>query len=83
MFRDKTLDKNTPIPLYFQLKQLILGMIEAGDLRPGDLLPTEQALGGIFSISRSTTRQALSELVLEGYLYRAKGKGTFVAQPKL
>lgn len=83
MFAGKTIDKSTPIPLYFQLKQMILKMIEDGDLRPGDPIPTEQEFNDMFEISRTTTRQALSELVQEGYLHRVKGKGTFVTKPKL
>jgi len=83
MFANKSIDKSTPIPLYYQLKQLIAKMIEDGELMPGDLIPTEQEFNEMFEISRTTTRQALSELVREGHLYRVKGKGTFVAKQKL
>jgi len=82
-FIDQKIDKNTPIPLYFQLKQIILKMIEAGELAPEDSIPTEFELVSMFELSRTTVRQAIIELVQDGYLYRVKGKGTFVSKPKI
>lgn len=76
-------DKETPIPLYYQLKRRIQDMIEVGVLQVGDLLPTESELCECLSVSRPTVRQALNDLVLEGYLTRKKGKGTFVSKPKI
>ena len=83
MLSDYTLNKETPIPLYFQLKTLILDRIKDGTFRPGDLIPTEIELSAMFNISRTTVRQAVTELVRDGYLYRIKSKGTFVAKPKI
>lgn len=77
------LDKENPIPLYYQLKQLIKEKIETGELKPGDLLPSERELKDKYEISRPTIRQALKELVHEGLLKREKGRGTFVAKPKI
>lgn len=77
------IDKSVPIPLYFQLKELILEEIKNGSYKPGSLIPTEKELGEIFQISRTTVRQAITELVQEGWLYRVKSKGTFVAHPKI
>lgn len=77
------LDKNIPVPLYYQLKQVILRQIESGTLKPGDSLPTEAELCESLNISRPTIRQAFGELVSDGYLYRLKGKGTFVSTPKI
>lgn len=82
-FDKASIDKNIPIPLYYQLKQVILQKIEQGELKPGDSIPTEIELNALFDVSRTTIRQAIIELVREGYLYRVKGKGTFVAEPKL
>jgi len=82
-FLQKKIDKNTPIPLYFQLKNLIVNDIKTGQLKPGDMLMTELKLGELFDLSRTTVRQAVMELVNEGYLYRIKGRGTFIAKPKL
>jgi len=78
-----TLDKNVPIPLYYQLKQQILSMIETGKLNEGDMLPPENELCEMFSVSRPTIRQSFNELVAEGYLTRSKGRGTFIAKPKI
>ncbi len=77
------LDKETPIPLYFQLKELIKDKIENGDLEEGDLLPPERELAEHFDVSRPTVRQALKELVNEGLLRREKGRGTYVAEGKI
>lgn len=83
MFSGEIIDKNTPVPMYFQLKNIILKEIEAGRLKPGDYIPTETELREQFDISRTTVRQAITELVMEGYLERDKGRGTFVSRPKM
>jgi len=77
------LDKNHPLPIYYQLKELIREKIATGEWKPGDLIPSERELCEEHGISRMTVRQALSELVNEGLLRREKGKGTFVARPKI
>lgn len=77
------INKSVPIPLYFQLKELILSEIKNGDYKSGSMIPTEKDLSDIFQISRTTVRQAITELVQEGWLYRVKSKGTFVSQPKI
>jgi len=78
-----TLDKNSPIPLYFQLEEILKERIETGELQTGDLLSSEKELSEKYKISRPTIRQALRGLVSEGLLYREKGKGTFIAKPKI
>ena len=80
---DKRLDKDVPIPLYFQLEKLILEEIDNGNYPVGSMIPTEMELSQMFGISRTTVRQAISDLVREEHLYRIKSKGTFVAHPKL
>ena len=77
------LNKSVPIPLYFQLKELILSEIKNGNYTYGSLIPTENELSDAFEISRTTVRQAITELVQEGWLYRIKSKGTFVSKPKI
>jgi GntR family transcriptional regulator len=77
------LDKNTPVPLYYQLKTQVLQLIENAVIQAGDLLPPENELCEALDISRPTIRQAFTELVNEGYLNRYKGKGTFVSTPKV
>lgn len=76
-------DKKSPIPAYFQLKNIILKKIQNGEYAEGSLIPSERDLGENFSISRMTVRQALNQLVMEGVLNREKGRGTFVSRSKL
>ncbi len=76
-------NRNKPVPLYYQLKEMIKQQIESKELKPRDCLPSEREYGEKFQISRMTVRQAITELVNEGLLYRQQGKGTFVAEPKI
>ena len=82
MLQDKVLNKNTPVPLYYQLETLILEEIEKGTYPAGSMIPTEKELSQMFNISRTTVRQAIMDLVQKERLYRTKSKGTFVAHPK-
>ena len=75
--------RDIPIPLYYQLKEIILNEITSGKLAPDDCLPTENEFMESYQISRATVRQAMAELVNENYLSRQKGKGTFVSKPKI
>lgn len=68
-------------PKYWTLKQHLLDLLDT--LAPGAPIPTERALATDFTVSRTTVRQALADLTVEGRLYRVQGKGTFVAEPKL
>ncbi|MGJ7910162.1 GntR family transcriptional regulator [Neobacillus sp. LXY-1] len=77
------IDKNSPIPLYYQLEEHIKELIEKGELKPGDSLPPEREYAELYKISRMTVRQAFTQLVNEGYLFRLQGKGTFVAERKI
>lgn len=77
------LDKNVPIPLYYQLKKQVLALIDNSELQDGEMLPPENVLCDLLDVSRPTIRQAFGELVTEGYLTRFKGKGTFVSKPKV
>jgi GntR family transcriptional regulator len=69
------------IPKYYWLKQRLREMTQT--LQPGSPVPPERVLAAEFDTSRTTVRQALAELVVEGRLQRIQGKGTFVAHPKV
>ena len=69
------------IPYYYQLKEILLSELRSGSFRVGDQIPPEMDLAKEYGVSRPTVRRALAELVLEGYLERARGRGTFVARP--
>jgi GntR family transcriptional regulator len=66
-------------PLYSQIKNLILQSLEAGEWRPGELIPSEIELAARFKVSQGTVRKAIDELALENLVVRKQGKGTFVA----
>ncbi|MGI9233888.1 MAG: histidine utilization repressor [Woeseiaceae bacterium] len=70
---------NTPKPRYQQLKDLIIGRISSGELRPSDRVPSENELVESMSVSRMTANRALRELNDEGYVRRVAGRGTFVS----
>ncbi|MDX1417893.1 MAG: GntR family transcriptional regulator [Candidatus Promineifilaceae bacterium] len=72
-------DKNSPVPIYYQLQHGIATLIEEGGLRAGQPLPSENELSRVYSISPMTVRQAMARLVDAGYIYRQRGKGTFVS----
>lgn len=78
----KKVNKSSPIPLYYQLKDIISELIEDEELKPNDPIPPERELCEYHGISRMTVNKAITNLVNEGLLYREQGKGTFVAKPK-
>jgi GntR family transcriptional regulator len=77
------LERESPDPLYNQLKESIVSDISAGRYAPNQRLPSERDLSARYNVSRMTVRQALLELVREGMIYTRTGKGTFVAEPKI
>lgn len=70
-------------PLYEQLASYIKIQIQAGILKPGDQMITETTLCKILNISRTTVRQCMDRLVEEGLLVRYRGRGSFIADPKM
>lgn len=77
------LDGYSPTPLYFQLRELIASAIKGGNYGPCCQLPSERELADMYGLSRMTVRQATTALVNDGLVVRRRGKGTFVAPPKL
>ncbi|MFV9510857.1 GntR family transcriptional regulator [Tepidibacillus sp. LV47] len=77
------INKHSPLPIYYQLEQGIKEMIEKGQLKPGEMIPSEREWAETYDISRMTVRQAINNLVNDGYLVRKRGKGTFVAATKI
>ncbi|HKT55397.1 MAG TPA: GntR family transcriptional regulator [Microbacterium sp.] len=69
------------VPKYYTCKLRLLALIDGA--AAGTMLPTERELAERFETSRTTVRQALTELVSEGRLDRVQGRGTFVAEPKV
>ena len=69
---------NALLPLYYQIKQTIKGWIVNKEFKPGDKIPSENELAKRFKVNRLTVRQALSQLIQEGFLISKRGQGTFV-----
>jgi GntR family transcriptional regulator len=77
------IDMNSPMPLYHQIKQNILGLIQANVLRTGDALPSERELSESYGVNRMTVRQAITELSNHGVVRRLHGVGTFVTDQNI
>ena len=77
------LDRQSVVPLYFQIQQQLLQHIRLGRLKPGRPLPSEEVIARRLRVSRMTARQALKSLCSQGVAYSQRGKGTFVAETKL
>lgn len=78
-----SLDSLSTKPLYAQLAAQIENLIRSGDLKAGELLPSEPELCESLGISRSTVRLALAHLEEGGFVVRRRGKGTYVSSPKV
>ena len=74
--------KNSGMPLYLQLKNMLRERIRK-EYTPGDLLPPENALVQQYKVSRITVRKAIEELEKEDILIKKQGKGTFVKEQKV
>lgn len=73
----------SPAALYHSVGHVIRSKIQSGEWPVGQRIPSERALMRMLSVSRATVRQGIDNLVKEGVLYRAQGRGTFVAAPKI
>ncbi|WP_307797290.1 GntR family transcriptional regulator [Actinomadura barringtoniae] len=78
-----TLDRGSPVPLYFQVAQQLEAAIRAGELPPGARLDNELDLAASYRLSRPTVRQAIQHLVDKGLLVRKRGVGTQVVQSQV
>jgi DNA-binding GntR family transcriptional regulator len=78
-----TVDRYSPVPMYYQVAQQLEQAIEAGELAPGTRLDGELALAGQLGVSRPTLRRAIEYLVDRGYLVRRRAVGTQVVHPKV
>lgn len=69
----------TFLPLYRQIKALVLSSLEHGEWKPGEAIPSESELAARYRVSQGTVRKAIDELAGENLLVRRQGRGTFVA----
>lgn len=82
----RRINKDIPIPFYYQIAQSLREMIEDADADPqqGEIaLPSELELCDIFKVTRGTVRHALQVLEREGLIYRERGRGTFVKRRRV
>ena len=77
------LDRNSPVPLYYQFKQHLLERFENDEFSYGEPIPPEMELVKDYQISRATVRHALQEMEHEGYINRISGKGTFILRTRI
>ena len=77
----KSVSSDGAVPKYYEVRQWLRQEIEG--LPPGTPVPPERTLSERFHISRTTVRQALHDLAVEGRIVRMQGRGTFVATPKV
>jgi len=77
------LDNSSPLPLYFQLQEILRKKILNKEFNPGDIIPSEKELEALYKVSRITVRNAINRLVFEDLLVKKQGKGTIVALPKM
>jgi GntR family transcriptional regulator len=78
-----TVDRASPVPMYYQVAQQLEYAIESGELAPGTRLDGELALAHQLGVSRPTLRRAIEYLVDRGYLIRRRAVGTQVVHPKV
>lgn len=74
----RSIDPDSPTPLYYQLFTMLHDAISSGELPTGSRMPSEKELASSFEVSRITARRALDELALLKMVARHRGRGTFV-----
>lgn len=74
--------KDSPIPVYTQLKEILKRVLESGEYKPGDRFLSENEVAKHYRVSKATARRAMDDLLREGLIFRVPGKGTFVARQK-
>jgi len=74
----ESIRKESPIPIYKQMADLIRHQVLRGELGPGDQLPSEWSLAITFKISRSSVRRAIELLSQTGMVTRIHGKGNYI-----
>jgi len=77
------IDPDDVLPRYYQLASILRDSISNGEFEPHQPIPSERQLEVLYSVSRTTIRQAIGLLIRQGFLYREHGRGTFVSPQKL
>ena len=77
------IDPDDFLPRYYQLANILRESISQGRFEAHEPIPSERQLESLYSVSRTTIRQAIDLLIRQGFLYREHGRGTFVSPQKL
>jgi GntR family transcriptional regulator len=77
------IDPDDVLPRYYQLANILRENISHGKFEAHQPIPSERQLEVLYSVSRTTIRQAIGLLIRQGFLYREHGRGTFVSPQKL
>lgn len=78
---DAAISADTGVPLYIQIRNLLKEQLRLGEWQADEPMPTEDQLVSHFGVSRTTVRQAMTDLAREGLVVRKAGRGTFARQP--
>src|SRR3989339_468959 len=79
---ENLVSRDSDVPMWMQLKSLLQGQIQSGAVIPDSKILSEHELCRMYGVSRTVVREALNELVHDGFIYRIQGKGTFVSGRK-
>ena len=79
---ENIISRDVGLPMWLQLKSILQGQIQSGELLPDSKLYSEHELCRMYGISRTVVREALNELVHDRFIYRIQGKGTFISGRK-
>ena len=77
--KEPNVDKSKTAPIYIQIQNHLLDLIKTGAIKPGEKLPSENALAKMFGTTRSTVVNGFQQLVHSGHIVRQIGRGSFVA----
>ena len=80
---NEKLDPDSYIPLYYQLKEILLQKLQTGEWSEGSMIPSEKDLQKAYEVSRVTVRRTIELLAKEGFLNKKRGKGTIVKKPRI
>ena len=75
-----TLDENSGVPIWMQLRNRLVYLVVSGTVSPGSKLPTVRDLSSFLSVNYNTVSKVYRDIEKDGYVITRRGKGTFVAE---
>ena len=80
---DYRINRHSNTPLYQQISDFLVDLIRSDKIKPGEPLPSEQALMKAYNVSRFVVRQTLNNLARQGLIYTEHGRGSFVSHHRI